>query len=1264
MGFDGSLNFDTNVSTKGFTKGISGLKNKLNGIKSAFSEFSSVITATFSTAAIVGFGKNMIESAAEINASNSQMEQTFGNLYSSAEDAMRRVAETSGIVQSRLQGVGTSIYAFAKTSGMDSATALNMMEEALQVTADSAAYYDRSLEETSESLQSFLKGNFENDAALGLSCTETTRNTAANKLYGKSFQQLSESQKQLTLLQMVKDANALSGALAQASREADGWENVIGNLKEAWKQFMAVIGQPVLNVAVSAVKQLTESLTFLTEKARSVLGVFSELFGFENNDSEEVSMNISENISESVNEQNDLTEAVEETTETQKKSLAGFDEINTLSEKTTKSVETSENESEEIPITPTVVTNDSEIKKKTDGLSDKIQKLIKPIQLAWEANSPELIQNFRTACENIKGLVKNIAESFEEVWTNGSGERYVGNIIILFADIFGIIGDIAGALRSAWEDDGRGTALIQSYFDRWNALFELIHAINSAFREAWNDGTGEKICANIFEIITNINNTVANLRQRFTEAWNENGVGVRIFGAILGIINIVLEVINKITEKTAEWAKKLDFSPFLESVAGFFESLEPLVKNVGDIFSGIYEKILLPLGKWTIEKVVPASIDLFSGAIDLLNSVIEVFKPFGKWLYDNFLKPIGEWTGGVIISVIKGLSGALKGISDWISEHQTLVQDFLIIIGSIGTALAISGIIIQAVDAFQKLGGIITIITGLFGGLSGIFSGVWAFLTNPITLVCLAIGAVIAIGILLVKHWDEVKAVAIGMWESIQETLYDFFEAWEIGFNTIVEFSAEIWNKITLFFAEAWEIIVSIFQNIGGWFYDRWNDIVNIFSGIGEWFGERFRQAWNSITGIFGNIGGWFFDRWNDIVNVFSVVGEWFREIFSQAWDGITGIFGNIGDWFSEHWKDITNVLSDISQWFKNTFKKSYIGITYNFKNIGKWFGEKFTQARSNITEIFQNIGSWFYQRWNDIVNVFSGIGAWFWEKFLFAWDNITTIFKGIGGWFYDRWNDIVNVFSGVGLWFWDRFLFAWDNITTIFKGIGGWFRDRWNDIVNIFSGVGDWFSEKFQNAWNGIKNAFSEIHGFFEGVWNSITNVFSHVTDWFRDTFSRAWEAVRNVFSRGGEIFTGITDGIFETFRNIVNGLIDGINWVIEQPFNAINWALDGIRYIEILDWYPFEWLPSIDVPQIPYLAQGTVVPANYGNFLAVLGDNKRETEVVSPLSTIEQAVANAMRKNSTGNGEIHIHVDLDGREIGRVAVKAVNQDRLRRGG
>lgn len=1120
MRTDGSLNFDTKVNTKGFINGIGSIKSKLGGVKSAFSKFGTAVTAAFSTAAIIGFSKSLIESAAEINASNSQMEQTFGSLYNSTYDAMKRVADASGIVMTRLQGVGTSIYAFAKTSGMDSASALKMMEEALQVTADSAAYYDRSLEETSESLQSFLKGNFENDAALGLSCTETTRNTAANKLYGKSFQELSESQKQLTLLQMVKDANALSGALGQASREADGWENVIGNLKEAWKQFLAVVGQPVLNVAVSAVKQLTDALTFLTEKARSAFNALSELFGKETDETSSVKSN----ISESVSEQSKLTEAVEETTETQKKSLAGFDEINTLSEKNTESSETSG--SEDIPVTPSVVTDESETEKEIDDFTDKIQELIKPVQIAWEVNSPELIANVQTAFENIKGLAAGVAESFETVWTNGSGEQYVGNIITLFSDVFGIIGDISEALKTAWEDDNRGTKLIQSYFDRWNALFELIHAVNKAFREVWNDGTGEEICADIFEILTNINNIFADMRGKFTEAWNENNTGVRIFGAVFGIVKNILKTINHLTEKTAEWAGNLDFSPVLESVAGLFESVEPLSENVCDILSGIYEEVLLPVGKWTVEEAVPASVDLFSGAIDLLNSVITVFKPFGKWLYDNFLKPVGEWTGGVIVSIIEGISEALKGVSDWISEHQTLVQDFLIIVASIGTAFAFAGIIQTVISAFTAIGGVMGILVTAELGLQTVttaLAGAFTALMSPVILIPLLIGAIIGVGILLVKHWDEVKAFAVGLWESIQETLYSFFEAWEAGWNSIVDFTKKVWKNI--------------------------------------------------------------------------------KQFFSDAWDGITDIFSNIGSWFGNRWNDITFAFSGVVNWFKN----------------------KFSEARNNINKIFENIGGWFSDRWNDIVKVFDGIGGWFWDKFLFAWDNITMIFWGIGGFFWDRWNDIVRTFANVG----------------------GWFRD-------IFSG-----------AWNNIKTAFSEVKGFFEGIWNGIKNVFSHVTNWFRDTFSSAWEAVRNVFSKGGEIFTGITDGIFNTFKTVVNGLIDGINWVVEQPFNAINWALDGIRNVEIMDWYPFEWLPSINVPQIPHLANGTVVPANYGNFLAVLGDNRREAEVVSPLSTIEQAVVNAMKKNSGfGNGEIHVHVDLDGREIGRVAVKAVNQDRVRRGG
>lgn len=306
-----------------------------NSVSSSFKKIGAAVVAAFSVAKIKEFGQQCIESAAEVNATNSQFEQTFGTMQSQAESAIQSVANQSGILETRLQGVGTSIYAFAKTTGMDSSSALEMMQEALQVTADSAAYYDRSLEDTAESLKSFLKGNFENDAALGLSCTETTRNAAANKLYGKSFTDLSESQKQLTLLQMVKDANQLSGAMGQASREADGWENVTGNLRESWKQLLAVVGQPILQVATQVVKRLSSALATLTEYAKGAVESLSKVFGWDtgNNTASNIksASDSAKSLTDTADDSSKSLDNVQKSSEKAKRSVAGFDKLNVLS---------------------------------------------------------------------------------------------------------------------------------------------------------------------------------------------------------------------------------------------------------------------------------------------------------------------------------------------------------------------------------------------------------------------------------------------------------------------------------------------------------------------------------------------------------------------------------------------------------------------------------------------------------------------------------------------------------------------------------------------------------------------------------------------------------------------------------------------------------------------------------------------------------------------------------------------------------------------
>ncbi|HEW0049387.1 TPA: phage tail tape measure protein [Streptococcus pneumoniae] len=205
---------------------------------------------------LVEVGKEALEAAAQMQASNAQFTTVFGDMETQAREALNAIGQEMDIVPERLQGSFTQMASFAKTSGLDTAQALDLTSRATRAAADGAAFYDKSIESVSESLQSFLKGNFANDAALGISATETTRNAAANKLYGKSFKDLSEAQKQLTLLQMVEDGNKLSGALGQAARESDGLENVMGNLKQAGTNALSAIGQPLLEMMIPVFQTL------------------------------------------------------------------------------------------------------------------------------------------------------------------------------------------------------------------------------------------------------------------------------------------------------------------------------------------------------------------------------------------------------------------------------------------------------------------------------------------------------------------------------------------------------------------------------------------------------------------------------------------------------------------------------------------------------------------------------------------------------------------------------------------------------------------------------------------------------------------------------------------------------------------------------------------------------------------------------------------------------------------------------------------------
>ncbi len=261
----GSLIFDTRTDTSGFQRGTKDIGKQTEQLSKSFKRLSKVIVATFSIAVIKEFGTQLIETTADLKALDAQFEQIFKG--EEGVDAMKLINEQAdelGIHADRLKASFSQFGAQLKGAGMDATQALEGTTNATKLAADAAAFYDVSLETSSASLASFLKGNFEAGDAIGVYTNATQMGTSAQKMYGKSWDKLTEAEKQWLLLDKVSQVYELNGAAGQAAREQDNWANVTENLKSTWGRFLELVGTPVLKTVVEIVKNITDAISELT----------------------------------------------------------------------------------------------------------------------------------------------------------------------------------------------------------------------------------------------------------------------------------------------------------------------------------------------------------------------------------------------------------------------------------------------------------------------------------------------------------------------------------------------------------------------------------------------------------------------------------------------------------------------------------------------------------------------------------------------------------------------------------------------------------------------------------------------------------------------------------------------------------------------------------------------------------------------------------------------------------------------------------------
>lgn len=254
---DGDSLRDVERSAEGADGAFGKLKGTIIGIGAAIGTYIAVDK-------IVEFGVSAIEAAANAQALNAQFEQVFGDLQGQATESMEHLGKEFGMLPSRIQGPLTQTTSMFKGLGLDTEEALGMAERAVTTVADAAAFYDKSFEDANSALNSFIKGNYEGGESIGLFANDTQLAAFAVKegvvSATKEWSSLDEATKQATRLEYAENMQELAGATGQAARESDGYENVLGNLKQAWQDFLAKAGAPILDQVLSVMSKLGDVL--------------------------------------------------------------------------------------------------------------------------------------------------------------------------------------------------------------------------------------------------------------------------------------------------------------------------------------------------------------------------------------------------------------------------------------------------------------------------------------------------------------------------------------------------------------------------------------------------------------------------------------------------------------------------------------------------------------------------------------------------------------------------------------------------------------------------------------------------------------------------------------------------------------------------------------------------------------------------------------------------------------------------------------------
>lgn len=538
-------------------------------------------------------------------------------------------------------------------------------------------------------------------------------------------------------------------------------------------------------------------------------------------------------------------------------------------------------------------------------------------------------------------------------------------------------------------------------------------------------------------------------------------------GGLTEITEQTEDLTNKetILDKVLNKLKNIDFTNLKNSFENLKKSIAPIIDLIGKGLKWAFDNILVPFGKWTIEKALPSTMNLLAGAFELIGAVAANIGPKLAYIWDNFLSPIMGFVGDAIISALDGIAGGLSSIAD----NETAVDilgNLVIAFGGIMVSSKVIGIITGIANALTILGGSLKALAGgellkatsIFGKLANVFSlvaGGAGTLHEAMVLVFGKIGTVLGgVGALISGAVIAVK---------------NFFDMWKKGWNVLDAILTAIGvaiaavgavilgvpgtvaavvagivilvSNLVIVIKDNWESIkavtISVFTSIGNFFVNCWNWIVEFGKAVVTAYISTVKRNWEVLKEatifVFNFIKNFFVECWTNIKNFFVVTIPAIVNFVILKWtefkEKISTVISIIKDFLIDSWSNI---------------KERVFSFISNLVDSGK---QKFENFKNGIVSVFSTVK-------DTILNVFSIVGTFVGDKIDFLKE------KAISGFSMIK-DGASSIFSGMK-----------DAISSIFSSLVNIIKMPINGIISIVNQAID--------AINGLN---IEIPDFVPGI-------------------------------------------------------------------------------------------------------------------------------------------------------------------------------------